>query len=97
MKIKIQAIIEMDSQNITEDIACLERQELSSETLGLTLEEAKSINFEIQKKMINYQAKDFFFKHRFCQCCGEKLTIQGYHRLMYRTLFGKICINAKDC
>ncbi len=61
MKIKIQAIIEMDSQNITEEIACLERQELSAETLGLTLEEAKIIQAEIQKKMVYHQIKDFIF------------------------------------
>ncbi|MEI6628179.1 MAG: ISKra4 family transposase, partial [Alphaproteobacteria bacterium] len=94
MKIKIQLIIDNENQSVTEDILCFERQELSAETLGLTLEEAKTINSEIQKKMVDHQIKDFLAHHRFCQCCGKKLSIQGYHSLIYRTIFGKICLNS---
>ena len=50
MKIKIQAVINLNDQCVTEDICCLERQELSAETLGLTLEETKMMNGEVQKK-----------------------------------------------
>lgn len=94
MKIKIQAVIDINDQCVTEDICCLERQELSAETLGLTLEETKKMNGEVQKKMIDYQVRDFLSKHRFCQHCGAKQSIKGYCQLMYRTVFGKICINS---
>lgn len=54
MKIKIQLMVESENQTITEDIACLERGEVSAETLGLTLAESKSVSVEIQKKMIDH-------------------------------------------
>ncbi|MGV8949276.1 MAG: ISKra4 family transposase [Candidatus Paracaedibacter sp.] len=90
MKIRIQLIIETENQNVFEDIACLQREELSAETLGLTLRESKTINSEIQKKMVDHQIMDFVFHHRFCPCCGSTRSIQGYHSLTYRTLFGKM-------
>ena len=45
MKVTIQMIIYDDegTQKTINDIACLQRRELSAETLGLTLEEAKVI------------------------------------------------------
>jgi hypothetical protein len=91
MKIKIQFMVESENhQTIIEDIACLERGEMSAETLGLTLEESKSINAEIQKKMVDHQIKNFASQHRFCSCCGAVLSIKGYNSLIYRTLFGKL-------
>lgn len=94
MKIRIQFIIDSGNQNSTEDIACLEREELTAETLGLTLQEAKAITSEIQKKMIDHQITDFVSHNRFCSCCGATLSIKGYHPLIYRTLFGKICLKS---
>lgn len=94
MKIKIQFIIDSEDRSSTEDIACLEREELTAETLGLTLQEAKTITSEIQKKMIGHQITDFVSHNRFCPCCGSTLSIKGYHPLVYRTLFGKICLKS---
>ncbi|MCE3239307.1 MAG: hypothetical protein K0R24_2288 [Gammaproteobacteria bacterium] len=94
MKIRIQLIIEAENQNLIEDITCLEREELSAETLGLTLRESKIINSEIQKKMVDHQIKDLVFHHRLCPCCASTRSIQEYHSLTYRTLFGKICLRS---
>jgi hypothetical protein len=94
MKIKIQLVIDRDNQSITEDIVCLERQELSTETLGLTLIEAKAMTAEIQKNMADHQIKDFISQNRFCPCCGASRSIQGYYSLAYRTLFGKLSLKS---
>jgi hypothetical protein len=94
MRIRVQFIIDRENQSTTEDIVCLERGELVAETLGLTLKEAKTINSEIQKKIIAYQIMEFVSHHRFCPCCGKTLSIKGYHLLIYRTLFGKICLKS---
>lgn len=94
MKIKIQCIIDSENQSVTEDIICLEREGLVAENLGLTLKEAKIINSEIQKKMVAHQITDFASQVRFCSCCGAQLFIKGYHPLIYRTVFGKICIKS---
>lgn len=94
MKIKIQLTIDSENQSTTEDIVCFEREDLSAETLGLTLKEAKTINSEIQKKMMDHQITDFLSHHRFCSYCGATLFIKGYNPLTYRTLFGKICLKS---
>ncbi|RZI45233.1 ISKra4 family transposase [Candidatus Finniella inopinata] len=94
MKIKIQFVTDRDNQSITEDIICLERQELSAETLGLILMEAKKITAEIQKKMVYHQIKDFVSQNRFCSCCGTARSIKGYHPLVYRTLFGRLVLKS---
>jgi len=89
MKIKIQIVIENQDQSITEDIANIERENLSVETLGLTLKEAKTITAGIQKTMGSHQVTDYLYQQRSCPCCGKPRHIHGYHQLVYRTLFGK--------
>jgi hypothetical protein len=44
MKIKVQVVtIADDGQETTRDIACVERQDLTPETLGLSLAEGKAV------------------------------------------------------
>ena len=94
MRIKIQIVIEEGDKTTIEDISYLEREGVSAETLGLTLKEAKTITSEIQKKMVPHQITDFISSSRFCSCCGTKHFIKGYNPLIYRTLFGKICLKS---
>lgn len=94
MKIKLQIIIDNDNKCITEDVIHLERETLSAETLGLTLTEAKNINSKVQEIMVAHQITDFVSHNRFCVCCGVILPIKGYHPLVYKTLFGKICLRS---
>jgi hypothetical protein len=94
MKIKVQLIIDSKDQSTIEDIICFEKEELSAATLGLTLKEAKAINLEIQQKMITHQITKFISDQRFCPCCGATRLVKGYHPLIYRTLFGKICLKS---
>jgi len=94
MKIKLQLIIDNNNEYLTEDVIYLERDELSSETLGLTLKEAKNINSKVQEIMVTHQITDFVAHHRYCPCCSKPRSIKGYHPLIYRTLFGKICLRS---
>lgn len=94
MRIKLQLIIDNNNECITEDIICFERDGLSAETLGLTLKEAKNINSKVQEIMIAHQITDFVAHHRCCSCCGQPRSIKGYHPLIYKTLFGKICLRS---
>jgi len=88
MKITIQMIIDNDDKKIVKEISFLERQELSAETFGLTLEEAKIIMSGIQKAMTAYQVSRYANNQRSCPCCGKPRFIKGYNPLTYRTLFG---------
>ena len=94
MKIKIQFVIDHEGQSITEDIAYLTRDELSPETLGMSLKEVKKITAGIQQAMVTHQITDYLAHHRNCACCGKILRIKGYHTLVYRTLFGKLSIKS---
>ena len=94
MKIKIQVVIDDDSEVITEDIISLVREDLSAEILGMNLREAKEIAHEIQKIMVSHQISNYLSHHRACPCCGKQRTIKGYHSLIYRTLFGKLSLKS---
>ena len=77
------------------EISNINRQPLTSEiTLGLTLQEAKKITNEIQQVMTKMQIKEFIAKQQSCTNCNEKHTIDGYHDLIYRTLFGKLILKS---
>ena len=88
MKITIQMIIDDENQKIVKDVACLERDELSDEMLGLTLKESKIITSSIQETMTTYQVSHYTHHQQTCLCCGKLRPIKGYRSLTYRTLFG---------
>ncbi len=88
MKVIIQAIIDEDSQKTTKNVVCLERDGLSAETLGLTLQEAKAITSGIQTIMTANQVTNYISNQRPCPHCKKLRVLNGYHSLTYRTLFG---------
>ena len=92
MKIKIQMVI--DDQPQYTEIACFEKENLSVETLGLTLKEGKIITEGIQKALVSNQVTDYITKLQPCPCCGKLRHIHGYHQLIYRTLFGKMHLDS---
>lgn len=94
MKMTIQVVIEQQNQIITETITSLDRQELSPETLGLNLGEAKQITAGIQQVMTRYQIDEYSIGQRTCKDCKKKLLNKGYHTLKYRTLFGKMSLKS---
>lgn len=94
MKIKIQVVIDDDNQVITEDIISLVREDLSAETLGMNLKEAKDIAVGIQQVMVTHQISDYLAHHRACPCCNKSRNLKGYHSLIYRTLFGKLSLRS---
>ncbi len=94
MKIKIQMVIDQDDQVITEDIVSLVRDDLSAETLGMSLKESKDIAAGIQQSLVTHQITDYLIHHRACPCCGKSRWMKGYHSLVYRTLFGKLSVKS---
>lgn len=96
MRVKIYAHFETEDQTTQIiEITTLHRQTLSNDvTLGLTLQEEKDISYGIQQAMTSMQVKDFIKEQRTCSECGKKRTIDGYHHLNYRTLFGKLILKS---
>ncbi|HEK3807938.1 TPA: ISKra4 family transposase [Legionella pneumophila] len=94
MKIKIQVIIDDDNQVITEDIMSLVRDDLSVETLGMSLKESKDIAIGLQHALVSHQIADYLRHHRTCLHCGKQCHIKDYYSLTYRTLFGKLTLKS---
>lgn len=95
MKIKIQVVIEDDdttTQPMVEEIVSLERnvEDLSPETLGLKLSEAKDILASVQTTLITHQASEFMEQQRTCPHCSAPYLKNGTHHLTLCTLFGTV-------
>lgn len=97
MKIKLQMIIESDENNVPviEEIVCLYRENLTPETLGITLQEGKNILKNLQSVMVTNQAQGYIAQYKICQECGKECNIKdGKNKITYRTPFGKLKISS---
>lgn len=97
MKIKLQMIIESDENNVpvVEEIACLYRENLTPETLGITIQEEKNILKNLQSSMVSNQVEVYISKYKICQkCCKEYQIKDGKNKITYRTPFGKLKISS---
>ena len=96
MQISVQIVVqtEVDEQaNITE-IARFEREGFEAGTLGLQLEEAKALPGRLQRSMIEAQAAEAIARMSVCPECNSRLTVKGHHRLVYRSVFGRLSIDS---
>lgn len=96
MKIKLQLSIERDDGDIgiNEDLLVIERDTLSLENLGMTLDEAQKILSSVQATMVRHQVEDYVEQHRICPHCRRVRQSKGQHQIIMRTLFGKLCLTS---
>jgi hypothetical protein len=96
MKIRVQIIIEQAgaATPVVEEVACLERGELTLETLGLTLAEAKTLLTSLQEKMARHQTAAYLAQQGPCPDCGRPRAHKGHHELVLRTLFGQLKLSS---
>lgn len=95
MRIRIQVLIESDQEAAplhVEEVACFERQQLTPETLGLWLSEAKQMLAGVQHVMTESQVEEFVEQQRQCPHCQQFLAYKGHHQVSMRTLFGKLTL-----
>jgi hypothetical protein len=92
MKITVLMQIEMEDQAapIVVEVATLERGELTPETLGLTLAEAKTLLAQTQAALVTHQVAAYGDQQRSCPRCGARQPSKGQHTCVLRTLFGKL-------
>src|SRR5215813_3637383 len=92
MKMRVQVVIESAAGEPPDvhEIACLHREELRPDTVGLTLEEAKTVLERIQQRLVEQQATEYLRTQRYCPQCGNKRHHKGDHTVTLRTLFGKL-------
>ena len=94
MKVRIQVVIESDNHDtpITDEVACIQRGDLTPETLGLTLAEAKDLLANVQANMVKEQTTEYVEQQRRCPLCGKVRGEKDHHDIVFRSLFGKMKI-----
>jgi hypothetical protein len=92
MKFKMRILVENDDGNeflLAENIE-FERKNSSLENLGLSLAESKELLRKTQQAIVQEQVREFTKQSASCPLCLRKRLSKGKHRLVYRTLFGKM-------
>ena len=104
MKITIQIVLENTEQThdredpVVEEIFSFERTEnsdiLAPESLGLTLDEAKTLLAGVQKKLVTEQVGVHLSKKSNCPQCHKAYVQKGRHKISFSTLFGKLKVDS---
>ena len=95
MKHTVHVVITTDEgQTETREIACVEREDLTPTTLGLTLAESKAILKALQAVVVEQQMAAYFDTQRPCAHCGHLRRSQGYYTTQVRTVFGSIPVHS---
>jgi hypothetical protein len=91
MRVRIQVVIESAAGKPTDvhEIMGITREELRPDTLGLTLEEAKTVLEGIQRTIVEQQTAEYLRTQSHCPHCGNKRYHKGQHTVTLWTLFGK--------
>ena len=92
MSIKVQIVFEDEAGRpaVVQDVAQIERDELSPATLGLTLEDAKTVLHGLQRHLVMQQVESYQPQHLTCPDCQQPRRIKDRRQLTYRSLFGKL-------
>lgn len=93
MKLTLQVVIQQDDElpQVTE-IASIEPDTLTPETLGLSLQEAKTILAQLQEMLVREQVAAVAAEHQTCPQCGAAQRQKGQHQIVVRSLFGKLTL-----
>jgi len=77
---------------IVQEVAQLERHDLSPATLGLTLSEAKTLLHNLQSHLVEQQVSAYQRQQLPCPHCQQPRRVKGHRHLVYRSLFGKLTL-----
>jgi hypothetical protein len=95
MKVKVQVVmITDDGHETTREIACVERQDLTPETFGLSLAAGKAVLQALQEVVVEWQMHASLQQHRVCPHCGKVRQSKGVHHMGFRTVFGALPIDS---
>jgi hypothetical protein len=97
MKVRLHLSIESDAGHVEEikEVITLERKPtLTPDRLGLSLAESKQVLHEMQQILVAHQTATYVADQRKCPDCGVERKCKGTHKLVYRTLFGKLKIES---
>jgi hypothetical protein len=95
VKLTVQVVIEHgDGSTAVTEVTILEREELTDETLGLSLAEGKAILAQLQEAMVAQQAASYSAAQQTCPVCGAQRRRKGHHQIVVRSLFGTLRLDS---
>src|SRR6266849_10766099 len=95
MKVTVQVVTRTDDgQEITKDVAYVERDELTPATFGVSLAEGKSILEAVQEVVVEWQMHVYLHQQRHCPQCGKVRHSKGTHHIVFRTVFGALPVES---
>jgi hypothetical protein len=95
MKVTVQVVtIDDDGQESIRELACIEREELTAESLGLSVADSKALLQSLQEIVVEWQMKTYLDAQRHCPDCGKLRRSKGSHHSAFRTMFGKIPVES---
>ena len=92
MQIKVQLVFEKESggSSMVQEIAQLQRDELSPAKVGLTLAESKALLHNLQTSMVEQQVAEYQQQQIQCPHCQRLRHAKDHRAIVYKTLFGKL-------
>lgn len=89
MKVRVQVVTMTDNgQEITQDVACIERQDFTPVTLGLSLAEGKAVLQALQEVVVEWQLEAYLRQQRSGPQRGQTRRRKGLHHTVFRPGFG---------
>jgi len=76
------------------EIAEFERDGLDMGSLGLHLEEAKSLLGRLQRTLVAAQVAEAVARTSICPMSGAQAACKGHHHLVFRSAFGRLSIHS---
>ena len=95
MKLRVQVVIESDDEDdehtpAVHEVAHIDREAFSVDTLGLHLEEAKHLLQKVQAVLIDEQVRTCLAEQVACPDCGRPRAHKDTKTIVIRTLFGTL-------
>lgn len=90
MKFKIQLVTEHETGQEIQELACLERETADLASIGIALDEAKTLLVSLQKEVVSRQLADYLAVKNKCPECEKPFRHKGKHPAVFRTLFGNL-------
>ena len=95
MKVTVQVVtIDAHGQESIRELACIEREELTAESLGLSVADSKALLQSLQEVVVEWQMKTYLDSQRHCPDCGKLRPSKGAHHSAFRTVFGQIPVES---
>ena len=95
MKVQVQVVTtNEDGQESIRELACIEREELTAEGLGLSIAESKMLLKSLQEIVVEWQMQTYLDTQRHCPDCGKLRHSKGSHHTAFRTVFGTIPVES---